>query len=450
MNSEWKTSEYMSRFGEQLREKNKETFSRNLKTTLLLIFLLPIGLVYMFKKSGWSRRARNTASVTALSFIGLFIFAVINAPPAVEVANLRSTEVTKVDGETMEVKGKISPASASLLINGEEFKSNENGDFVARIKLKEGASDVTVKAIKENDKHVEETYSVRRATQAELEEKERKQKEKEAEAARKAEQERLDNERKAAEEAERAKAQKRAEEMERRRNYWHKVTGVDSGDTIRAAIDGREQVIRIAGLDAPSGSQCFGSQSSAKVREFLTNKWIQLEQDEAIGERDRAGNILAYVWFDDGTDLGRRLIEEGYANASTSLYIKNVQYQETQAYSKSKSYGLWSDSTCKGQRTLTSTAAATSPKTTQSAPANPRQTPSTQPNNTPSATAPTPAANTGKNYQSPRPQRGVVKKSVLGGVCYAPGSAAYDMTRIYRSFDSVESCLASGGRMPWR
>ena len=44
---------------------------------------------------------------------------------------------------------------------------------------------------------------------------------------------------------------------------------------------------------------------------------------------------------------------------------------------------------------------------------------------------------------------GVVKKS-RSGICHAPGSIYYARTLNFTSFNSLQACLESGGRMPLR
>jgi hypothetical protein len=42
---------------------------------------------------------------------------------------------------------------------------------------------------------------------------------------------------------------------------------------------------------------------------------------------------------------------------------------------------------------------------------------------------------------------GVVKKSRTG-ICHAPGTTYYAQTLNFISYESIEACLASGGRLP--
>jgi micrococcal nuclease len=227
-------------------------------------------------------------------------------------------------------------------------------------------------------------------------------------------------------------------EKEKQRNYWHRVVRVIDGDTVKAEVDGKTESIRLVGIDAPeftSKTECFGKRATDKAKEFLEGKWIQLEKDESQSDRDKYGRLLRYVWFDEGTDFGKRIIEEGYAYEYTynTPYDKQDEYKETQKYAKSKSHGLWSSSTCNGKKQKP----APKPQS-NSSPA-----PSPQPAPRPiSAPQPRPAA-------SAPSSSGVVKKST-SDICHAPGTTYYSRTTNFTPYNSVQACLNSGGRLPLR
>jgi len=48
---------------------------------------------------------------------------------------------------------------------------------------------------------------------------------------------------------------------------------------------------------------------------------------------------------------------------------------------------------------------------------------------------------------APESPRGVVKKSRTG-ICHGPSSRYYAQTQHFTAFDSLEACVASGGRLP--
>jgi len=190
-------------------------------------------------------------------------------------------------------------------------------------------------------------------------------------------------------------------EKEARRYYWHHVTGVVDGNTVQASVDGKVETIQIIGIDVPAATECFGTQATNKSKEFVSGKWIQLEGDQSQGDRDKSKALLRYVWFDDGTDLGNRLIEEGYGyeQAGKVLYQKQSQYKSTQTYAKGKSHGLWSADTCKGSKKMPAPQVKSVKK---SAPAlKPKSVPAPSPKPTPNpkpAPAPRPSSNCHPNY----------------------------------------------------
>jgi micrococcal nuclease len=97
------------------------------------------------------------------------------------------------------------------------------------------------------------------------------------------------------------------------------VIEVVDGDTIDVAIGGREERVRLLGIDTPEtvdpdrAPECFGSQASARTAELLpTGTEIRIERD--VEGRDRYGRLLAYVFRRaDGLLVNRALVEEGMA-----------------------------------------------------------------------------------------------------------------------------------------
>jgi micrococcal nuclease len=165
--------------------------------------------------------------------------------------------------------------------------------------------------------------------------------------------------------------------------YWHKVVRVVDGDTVVVRINGKDSKIRVIGIDTPESVdprktvQCFGKEGTAKAKEFLNGKWVKLESDPSQGDKDKYNRPLRYIWFDNGTDFGRRMIEEGYAHEYTyrTPYSKQTQYKATYKKAQNAQKGLWSQNTCNGKREKP----VTSPAPT------PAPVPTPQPTPTPSA-----------------------------------------------------------------
>lgn len=76
------------------------------------------------------------------------------------------------------------------------------------------------------------------------------------------------------------------------------VVSVTDGDTIRVVLQGREEPVRLIGIDTPElrpRPAPFARQAHSHLRELLSRRRVWLEFDAT--ERDRYGRMLAYVWL---------------------------------------------------------------------------------------------------------------------------------------------------------
>ncbi|HRE51988.1 MAG TPA: thermonuclease family protein [Flavitalea sp.] len=129
---------------------------------------------------------------------------------------------------------------------------------------------------------------------------------------------------------------------------FFKVTRVIDGDTFYIDRDGREERIRLIGIDAPEFRKSarkeigyFGKEARDYLTKLLKGKKVRLEYD--VSRLDQYKRTLAYVYLEDGLFLNALLIEQGYAAALT--VPPNVKYSdrfislERQARKGKK--GLW-------------------------------------------------------------------------------------------------------------
>jgi micrococcal nuclease len=101
------------------------------------------------------------------------------------------------------------------------------------------------------------------------------------------------------------------------------VTHVVDGDTIDVAIGGRDERVRLIGIDTPetkkpdSPVECFGPEASSFTAELLPiGIEIRIERD--IVGRDDYGRLLGYVHrLQDGLFVNLEIIERGYAQPLT-------------------------------------------------------------------------------------------------------------------------------------
>lgn len=126
------------------------------------------------------------------------------------------------------------------------------------------------------------------------------------------------------------------------------VTKVYDGDTIAVNMDGREEKIRMIGVDTPethkpgSPVECFGKQASEYSTKNLLNKEVKLEPDPLNQNRDRYQRLLRYVYTKDGISYNAELIKQGFAFAYLSFpFTKADEFRQLQSEAKSQNIGLW-------------------------------------------------------------------------------------------------------------
>lgn len=128
------------------------------------------------------------------------------------------------------------------------------------------------------------------------------------------------------------------------------VSRVVDGDTYIINLNGRDEKVRLIGVDTPEsvarGSNAEknceeGKTASNYVKQLIERESVYLEYD--IQERDRYGRILAYVYLNDGTQLEEVLLNRGYARVMT--ISPNVayadRYVELQKKARRNNTGFW-------------------------------------------------------------------------------------------------------------
>lgn len=135
------------------------------------------------------------------------------------------------------------------------------------------------------------------------------------------------------------------------------IVKVVDGDTITVSLNGKNETIRIIGINTPETVdprktvECFGVEASNKAKDHFKdmeyNVW--LEEDPTQGNRDKYQRLLRYVFTNNGqTDYGLMMISEGFAYEYTysTPYKYQISYREAQAYAQNNKLGLWADNTC--------------------------------------------------------------------------------------------------------
>ena len=112
---------------------------------------------------------------------------------------------------------------------------------------------------------------------------------------------------------------------------------------------GKHERVRLLGVDAPEvkgyrDAEPGGEEAKARARELLGSGLVHLETDATADDRDGYGRLLRYVRLPDGRDLGRTLIEEGYARAYRRFtYGRKKEYLAHESQAREERRGLWAE-----------------------------------------------------------------------------------------------------------
>ena len=102
-------------------------------------------------------------------------------------------------------------------------------------------------------------------------------------------------------------------------------TRVVDGDTIIVRIEGKEERVRLIGVDTPEtvhpkkSVEYFGKEASEFTRKMVEGKKVILEYDWQ--RRDKYGRLLAYVYLEDGTLLNGEIIKQKGLHTKGSIFF---------------------------------------------------------------------------------------------------------------------------------
>ena len=114
-----------------------------------------------------------------------------------------------------------------------------------------------------------------------------------------------------------------------------RVTGIIDGDTIAVRIDGVQQRIRLAEIDAPEKGQPYAN----AAKRMLSDLAYRREADVKIIDHDRYGRIVARVTV-DGRDLSIEMVRSGMA-WRFAYFSLDPKIAAAEADAKTERRGLW-------------------------------------------------------------------------------------------------------------
>ncbi len=146
-------------------------------------------------------------------------------------------------------------------------------------------------------------------------------------------------------------------------NQTATLLAVVDGDTLKIQFQGKEENIRLIGIDCPesrinpkaqkdaqrSGQDietiiAMGKRATAFTK-TLVKRGDTINIDFDLQQRDRSGRLLGYVYLNDGRMLNEEIVKAGYASLMT--IPPNVRYQDRflEAYREARENkrGLWGE-----------------------------------------------------------------------------------------------------------
>ena len=124
------------------------------------------------------------------------------------------------------------------------------------------------------------------------------------------------------------------------------VTKVTDGDTVHVTYLGRDERVRLIGVDTPEvpwyggKSECYGVEAGLYARGRLSAQSVRLGFD--VARRDRYGRLLAYVYLGDEL-FNLTLVRLGYATSDpvppdTAMAAR---FAAAERQARAEGRGLW-------------------------------------------------------------------------------------------------------------
>ncbi len=123
------------------------------------------------------------------------------------------------------------------------------------------------------------------------------------------------------------------------------VVHVSDGDTVTVRRDGREERVRLIGINAPEQGECLADEARSTLRELVNGREIVLERD--VEDADQFGRLLRYVWA-DGSLANAELVRRGLAIATTFAPNTGRQdaLEEAEELARTQRAGIWDPAAC--------------------------------------------------------------------------------------------------------
>jgi micrococcal nuclease len=126
-------------------------------------------------------------------------------------------------------------------------------------------------------------------------------------------------------------------------HYLH-VIKIFDGDTVSVLVDGKQEKVRLIGIDAPEmGQKPWGENAKSYLETLLSSSAGKIKLEYDIETRDQYGRLLAYMWTQDNRHVNLLMLENGYAMLYTfPPNVKHVEeFRAAQTKAREKEIGIW-------------------------------------------------------------------------------------------------------------
>lgn len=121
------------------------------------------------------------------------------------------------------------------------------------------------------------------------------------------------------------------------------VARVLDGDSLVVTLDSEEREVRLIGINAPEGSECFGDEARTSLEQLAGTGPVILVADGE--ETDQYGRLLRYL-FVDGLNINRELLARGAAIVLQGEHSANAEFAATSDRAATNGRGLWAPDAC--------------------------------------------------------------------------------------------------------
>lgn len=141
-----------------------------------------------------------------------------------------------------------------------------------------------------------------------------------------------------------------------------KCLDVVDGDTTSVEFDGKEERVRILGIDcpetrrgkklehqaklygmAPDEVKGIGRMAKLRSAQYASQGVVRLVFADDVTDRDSFGRLLCYVEAWKGWDFGEKLLEAGLADMAGGSHPRQERYSRAAEQAKTKRYGIWAN-----------------------------------------------------------------------------------------------------------